>query len=141
METITYVRAQDGLHADGPIDLSSHLGNWINTNTASRGIVEVILSSNEGALAVQAFGACDPSPCDWGRARDVVACAAGPDSRQLMGFTAEYDFCFLEMRLEANLSKGLLIIASFNTFRDGSERSDFFSREFFFYQEATPSAN
>ena len=134
METVAHVRAKDRRRADGSIDLSPMLGTWINTNTASRGIVKVILSSDDGALAVQAFGACDPEPCDWGRASNVVACAAGPGSQEPMGFTARYTFDFLEMRLEANLSRGLLIIASFNTFHDDSGRSNFFSREFFFYQ-------
>ena len=138
MESVEHIRAKDRQRAEGPIDLTSMLGTWINTNTASRGIVKVILSSDEGALAVHAFGACDPAPCEWGRASDVVACAAGPGSTEPMGFTARYDFDFLEVRLEANLSRGLLIIASFNTFHDDSGRSDFFSREFFFYQAATP---
>ena len=137
MEMVAHVRAKDRQHAEGSIDLSPMLGTWINTNTASRGIVKVILSSDDGKLAMQAFGACDPAPCDWGPASDVVACAAGPGSREPMGFTAGYHFDFMEMRLEANLSRGLLIIASFNTFLDESGRSDFFSREFFFYQEST----
>ena len=139
METIEHVRAKDRLPARGPIDLAPMLGTWLNTNTASRGIVKVILSDDEGALVVHAFGACDPAPCDWGPASEVVACAARPDSQKPMGFTARYDFGFLTMRLEANLSRGLLIIASFNTFHDDSGRSDFFSREFFFFQEATPN--
>ena len=137
METLQYVRAKDRLQPDGPIDLAPLVGTWVNTNVASTGIVKVVLSNEEGSLAVQAFGACEPTPCDWGAADDVVACAAGPDSRQPMGFTAAYDFGFMTMRLEANLSRGLLIIASFNAFHDDSGRSDFFSREFFHYQPAT----
>ena len=54
----------------------------------------------------------------------------------LAGFLAVYDFDFMQMSLAANMNKGLLIIASYNTFRDGSGRSNYFSREFFYRAEA-----
>jgi hypothetical protein len=50
-------------------------------------------------------------------------------------FFAVYDFDFMRMFLAANMNKGLLIIASYNTFRDGSGRSNYFSREFFYRAE------
>jgi hypothetical protein len=54
-----------------------------------------------------------------------------------MAFRATYDFGFLETRLEANLSLGLLVIANLNTFRDDSGRSNYFSREFFYKSDAS----
>jgi hypothetical protein len=41
------------------------------------------------------------------------------------------DFDFMSLHLQANMSLGLLIIASFNMFKDGSGRSDYFCREFY----------
>ena len=46
-----------------------------------------------------------------------------------MAFVATYDFGYLQTRVEANLSLGLLVVATFNTFRDGSGRFNFFARE------------
>lgn len=139
METLPYVRAKDRRRPDGPLDLSGITGTWRNTNPNTSGLVKVILSHYEDGLAVQAFGACEPEPCEWGEADEVVACAAGPASRQPMGFTAQYHFGFMKTRLEANLSRGLLIIAGFHTFLDDSGRSDYFTREFFRFQQPTPT--
>ena len=58
--------------------------------------------------------------------------AINVESRQPAGFLARYDFGFSELSLAANEAQGLLIIASFSTFRDGSGRSSYFSREFFY---------
>src|SRR5258705_220229 len=44
-------------------------------------------------------------------------------------FEARYEFGRMTAVLEANLSKGLLIVACLKTFRDGSGRSDYFVRE------------
>ena len=136
MKALPFVRAKDQRFPDGPLDLSGILGTWVNTNPDTKGIIRVLLSRNEGDLAVQAFGACEPDPCAWGEADDVVACAAAPDSREPMGFTAHYHFGFMQTRLDANLSRGLLIIAGFHTFLDDSGRSDYFTREFFRFQQA-----
>ena len=48
---------------------------------------------------------------------------------------ARYDFGFAEVTLAANENKGLIIIASYHRFRDGSARSNYFIREFFYRQE------
>ena len=67
-----------------------------------------------------------------------VLYSTGVQSSDVMAFSATYDFGFLETRLEANLSLGLLVIANLNTFRDGSGRSNYFSREFFYHSKGSP---
>jgi hypothetical protein len=47
------------------------------------------------------------------------------------GFTAGYRFDFCETHLQANWNQGLFVLASFTSFKDGSKRSNYFSREFF----------
>ena len=56
---------------------------------------------------------------DWGQV-PVVPHATHVASREPAGFLARYDFGFSELSLAANEAKGLLIIASYSTFRDGS---------------------
>ena len=140
MESIRYLRAKDRHAADGPLDLAPLVGTWIATDETTGGIVKVLVSEIDGGLAVHAFGACEPEPCDWGRAATAEAYATSPAARDATGFTAHYDFGFLRTRLEANLGKGLLIIAAFNTFHDESGRADYFSRTFFHYQPAPAAA-
>ena len=135
MEPLPYVRTKDSLPADGPIDLAPIIATWINTHTASRGIVKVVLSNNEGALAVQAFGACDPSPCDWGE-RTPAVFAENVGSRTAKTISVVYDFGFMETSLQVFTKLGVMVVAVFTRFKDGSSRADYFDREFFYKANA-----
>ena len=68
----------------------------------------------------------------------MVAHAPGVTGHEPAGFLAEYHFGFADLALAANEAKGLLIIASFMTFRDGSGRSSYFTREFFYREMLGP---
>jgi hypothetical protein len=142
MQLLKYVRAEDQLGAvsatPAEIDPSPLLGEWVNTNTETRGIEKVIISRAGDGVFIRVFGAWSPSPRDWGEARADVLYSTGVQSSDVMAFSAEYDFGFLETRLEANLSLGLLVIANLNTFKDGSVRSNYFSREFFYHSKEPP---
>ncbi len=110
-------------------------GTWINTNGASRGITRVVLTDRGGELAMRAYGDCDPSPCDWG---EVTACFFPKEIcfHEAMAFTAFYDFGFMESHLLAHVKLGVLVVAKFDRFKDGSGRSNYFSREFFYRLDA-----
>jgi len=137
MESVKYVKAEDRLGAEDSgeaqrgLDCSSLLGAWVNTNSATRGIVKVVLTTKKDALTVHAFGVCDPTPCDWGEATVNVVYADSLGSQRAIAFTAKYDFGFMESHLQANVSMGLLIIASFHIFKDEGERPNLFCREFY----------
>lgn len=142
MEALKHVRAEDLLEtestAKAEIDASPLVGEWINTNTSTRGIVKAKIRREDDSLFVRMLGSASPSTRDWGEARVDALYSSSVQSVDGMALTATYDFGFLETRLEANLSLGLLVIANFNTFRDGSGRSNYFSREFFYH--STPHA-
>jgi hypothetical protein len=112
-----------------PVDLDKLTGLWMNTNRATQVIRELTLTKAGKAYELHAFGA--GAPRDWGKVV-VIPHAGDVDAHDAAGFFAVYDFDFMEMFLAANVNKGLLIIASYNTFRDGSGRSNYFSREFFY---------
>ena len=114
------------------VDLGELTGLWKNTKRATRVIRELTLTKNGDAYELNAFGA--GAPRDWGKVV-VIPHAGGVDAHDPAGFLAVYDFDFMQMFLAANMNKGLLIIASYNTFRDGSGRSNYFSREFFYRAE------
>ena len=80
---------------------------------------------------MRAFGACALSLYDWGEVRATVF-ADGPDSTQGHAFIARFDLGFKETSLQAKVKKGVLVVANFNRFKDGSGRANFFSREFFY---------
>ena len=113
------------------IDASMFLGSWTSTNRDTQGIARLLIRDDGGQLAVRGFGACVPSLCDWGEARADVF-ADSPDSTRAYSFVARFDHGFKETSLQAKVEKGVLVVANFNRFKDGSGRANYFSREFFF---------
>ncbi|MSR59737.1 MAG: hypothetical protein EXS05_19195 [Planctomycetaceae bacterium] len=114
------------------IDLGELTGLWKNTKRSTGVIRELELSQKGDGFVLRATGA--GSPRDWGEVA-VTPHASGVDAWDPAGFHAAYDFGFMRMLLAANINKGLLIIASYNTFLDGSPRSNSFAREFFYRVE------
>jgi hypothetical protein len=135
MESLKYTRANDlpkdgGGNGDATVDASPLTGTWINMDVTSGGIAKIVLSSEGGQTKVRAFGACSPDLCDWGEAKAAVY-SIGVDSSEAVGFEAVYDFGFMETLLAAYLNKRLLVVDSYNTFKDGSNRSRYFFRDHF----------
>lgn len=136
METMRYTRAEDRHTTeyvpvgDGAVDPTPLDGTWLNTDKATRGIAKMILTSRDGVLLVHAYGACAPSLCDWGEV-EGAAFSSNVSSSEGMAFTATYDFGFMETSLAVYLKGGILVLDSFNTFKDESGRANYFSREFF----------
>ena len=126
-------RPASTLDTPGTVDLGPWLGQWRNTRDDSACIAGFTLrSGSEGfLLGVEPHGADH-----WGEA-PVMPCSAGVDSGAGVAFFASYDFGFIEHRLAANANKGLIIIAAYSLFRDGSGRHDYFTREFFYLQTPT----
>jgi hypothetical protein len=135
MDTATWMRAEErlgeGVVAPGGIaDLSALLGTWFNTDKNTGGVVTMSLAGTPEDFTVHAFGAASPEPQDWGTV-PAVSYAANVGSPDGMAFSATYDFGFVETFLAAYTKSGILVLDTFNVFKDGSGRSNYFSREFF----------
>jgi hypothetical protein len=135
MEAATLMRSEERLPAGvappgGIADLSALLGTWLNTDKNTGGLVRMTLGGTPEAFTVQSWGAAAPEPQDWGAA-PATAYAAGVGSPAGMAFSATYDFGFVESFLAAYTKGGILVLDTFNVFKDGSGRSNYFSREFF----------
>ena len=113
-----------------PIDLSSFPGIWINSNPETTGIARIVMSESAGNLSLQIFATGPAGLIDWGKEAAHVF-TSGPSSRLPAGFTACYDFDFVEIQLQGMLMKGLLVLAQFHRFKDESSRADHFGREYF----------
>lgn len=112
------------------LDLSSLIGRWKNTNSATRGISEIVISEAGKNLRVQTFGACASGSSDWGeRPATTYAYAVAGDI--IAGFELTYDFGSQETLVTAIHNRGVLVIHSYHRFKDGSGRSNFISKEFF----------
>jgi hypothetical protein len=137
MDSVKYAKAEDAVEISNIIQngyvlrLDSLPGIWVNTDSGTRGIVKVVTAVNGSELTVRAFGSGDPDLIDWGEVEADYIYANSLSSRVAAGFTASYSFDFAEIHLQANWNQGLLVLASFTSFKDGSNRSNYFSRDFF----------
>jgi hypothetical protein len=113
------------------LDLSILLGDWRNTNAAGSISRIVCHPSGGGKMTVHCYGRCLPETRDWGTA-DAPVFAFTFDGKEAGAFSARYDFGFEEVRMQANVKAGVLVVATFNSFRDQSGRSNYFDREFFY---------
>jgi hypothetical protein len=109
------------------IDLSVLLGDWRNTN-ANGTIARIVCEpSGDGKMNVRCF----TGERDWGVIKAPVF-AFEFDSSQAGAVYALYDFGSEEVRLQANVKAGVLVVVTLNRFRDDSGRSNYFNREFFY---------
>jgi hypothetical protein len=104
------------------------LGTWTNVDSSTGGIVKIVLGWAAGALNVHAFGACHPTPCDWGSVKGI-SYGAGVASNRAVAFTALYKFGFKETVLTGHLRSGSLVVEHFSHFTDGSHRFDYYADE------------
>ncbi|MBZ5505852.1 MAG: hypothetical protein LAO78_10225 [Acidobacteriia bacterium] len=136
MEALKYAKAEDRVEQAMPngslLLLDGLSGVWVNTNSASRGITKVVIAVQAANLVVRVFGAGDPDPYDWGEREAEHLYANSISSHAATGFTVRYLFEYSEIELQANWNQGLLVLANFTVFKDGSKRSNYFSREFFY---------
>ena len=135
METGKYFRAGDRAElandeVDRTIDLVPFVGTWVNTMRDTQGFVKLIVSNRDGKLFVRAFGAAAPDLCDWGEV-EVCAYADRVDSRKGAGFGAHVDTGSIDVAFQANMNLGLLVLLTFNRFKDGDSRANYICREFF----------
>jgi hypothetical protein len=132
------------------IDAAPLCGRWVSFDAATRGIarIEIMVpevqatpaavigprprAANTGApIEVRVFGSFPPGVQDWGAAAGE-AFAGGVEGGAAVGFTARFGFGFLDVMLAAYLNRRLLVVDSYNVFRDGSGRSGYFARDHFY---------
>jgi hypothetical protein len=118
----------------GPIDLSFYVGNWKNTYHSTGTIYQFRIRAEHDKYYFHGAGV--GSPRDWGEI-PIIPVAKACNSRAGAGFHGRYDFGFMEMVLSGNANQGIIIIASYNIFKDATGRSSYFRREFFFREALT----
>lgn len=106
--------------------------NWRHTDPKPHNLFEVRVQQAVGALSMQCFGNGELVPVSSPAVHINSLFAANSGSRDAMSFFVEVDFGFMVSRFQGNVNLGLLVFAGFHNFTDGSARSNFFSREFFY---------
>jgi len=107
--------------AAGPI-----LGTWVNCDHQTRGIVRLMIAAAGTEVTIHGFGACSPTPCDWGAVNGLVY-ADNVTATPAVAFTAVCTFAFKQTTIVGHLQNGALIVETFDHFTDKSGRADYYS--------------
>jgi hypothetical protein len=109
-------------------------GTWVNTNHATKAMVALVVAANPKGIAVDGFGACSPTPCEFGRIPGTVF---GPNVSAKVGtaFAAQWNFGFERTLVLATYGitpkAPILTVQEFVTFTDASARSNYAITETF----------
>jgi hypothetical protein len=118
-------------------------GLWLKTNDGPQWIDSVEIAVDGDDLLVHVWGGrSGPSPADWGTARSeiVYASAMTTGDARAGAFVTHFAFESMFVELQANLNLGLLVVATFVSFREPTPFADRFTREFFHRATETESA-
>lgn len=136
MEDLKFAKLEDRVEPrraqkESSLHLDALPGTWLNTASESGGIAKVVITARDSKLRLHVFGAAGADCRDWGEVEAENIYANNVASQDAAGFTAWYHLDQAAIHLQANWNQGLLVLASFTSFKDGSKHSNCFSREFF----------
>jgi hypothetical protein len=113
--------------------LASFVGTWTNNNPATRGIVKIVITLNGSTLMVNPYGACSPTPCNWGT-QPATAYAPTVSSNlgtQANAATVSFNPGFATNLLTLTEQGTQLSVSDFTRFTDGSGRTNYDSTDMF----------
>ncbi|HYC90754.1 MAG TPA: hypothetical protein VEO54_16170 [Thermoanaerobaculia bacterium] len=113
------------------LDASVVTGTWRCTNRGSTGIPRFTLRAEEGRLYLNVFSRRDGVEHEWGET-EVTPYADRFSSREIYAFTADYDFGFQRVHVQAMPRRGVMVFGTQSEFTDDSGRIGCFVREFFY---------
>ena len=103
-------------------------GTWANTNPATSSVVDIVISPGGGGIRVDGYGACSPTPCQWGDIPGTVF-GASVSSPSGNSFRADWNFGFAHTVLLGSLTRKFLFseltVQEFTTFTDHSGRANY----------------
>jgi hypothetical protein len=121
------------------VGIESMAGRWYKTNDAAQWIERLEIAVEGDALLVHVYGGgAGPTPADWGSSRTDVVYASNVRSGDAKAgaFIARFELPEAHVEMQANLNLGLLVVATFVTFREAGAWANRFTREFFRREEA-----
>ncbi|MDQ3803028.1 MAG: hypothetical protein M3416_04130 [Acidobacteriota bacterium] len=111
-------------------------GRWRNTNPQTRGIAEINIAQDGERFGVSAAGVGAGGLVEWPETEArVLANLEEEAGQRALALAATFDFGFMRAETYLRVNKGVLVIVLFVTFLDGSGRSNYVNREFFYRRD------
>ena len=109
---------------------SSVSGSWSNTDAATRGVVKILIMTDGDNASIQAWGSCQPTPCDWGKTTlDLFGDSV--DAKTLSSGLAKWETNFSDTYMTFRREGDELIVETFTSFKDKSGRTNYRSLDHF----------
>ena len=109
------------------------IGRWLNTNPDTQGITECLIRYDGELFTIDILGAGPETPIAWPTCKTKPLANLEEEAGQrAFALSATFDFGFMTAETYIRVNKGVLVIVLFASFRDGSKRSDYVTREFFY---------
>lgn len=112
------------------VDLSPFVGSWTNTKEDSGQLPKVELRCENNQLYMKAFGAGKNELVEWAEEK----CEVYTDNIQkgtAIAFITKFQFDKIDVDITANVKLGVLVVQTYTKFRDGSNRLNYYAREFY----------
>lgn len=108
-------------------------GHWLNTNPDTTGIAECVIAQDGELFTVKVVGSGAAGPIDWPLSRvQALANLEEEAGQRAVALAPVFELGFMTAETYIRVNKGVLVIVLFITFRDGSGRSNYLNREFFY---------
>ena len=115
------------------VGVEAMTGRWLKTSDAPQWIESLDVTADGDVLRIHVHGGTtEPSPADWGTvsSKIVYASSMATGDARGGGFVSQYELGDMDIELQANLNLGLLVVATFVSFRTAGAFADRFTREF-----------
>ena len=118
------------LHAD------KLTGWWANTSSETQGVAEIVIEQDGDHFWVSAVGVGENGPIPWPRTKGTPLANLEEEAGQrALALAVNFNFGFMTAETYLRVNKGVLVIVAYHTFLDGSQRSDYINREFFYRRD------
>jgi hypothetical protein len=108
----------------------------MNTNRETQGIAECVIETDGEVFSVSVVGVGTDGPIHWPKTRaKALANLEEEAGQRTFAIAPLFELGFMTAETYIRVNKGVLVIVVFNSFRDGSGRSNYVNREFFYRRD------
>jgi hypothetical protein len=109
------------------------VGRWLNTSAETQGVAEITIEQDGEHFFVTVLGVGEGGLIAWPRTEATALANLEEEAGQrALAFAVDFDFGFMRAETYLRVNKGVLVIVAYYIFLDGSRRSNYVNREFFY---------